>query len=394
MFEQVVDDPRTDPATLRRVAHWYFEIGRFGKAAEVMRVAVARMPEPDAATTNTLAWTLERDHQTDEARQYAEAAHALDPSYGPAVRLLAHLDRRAGDMERAARRLTDQLHRYPSESDWGLRYELAAVCDRLGQYDEAWTALCQAKSQLASQAADTFATLILHSPPAMGARAIGHRSRSAALAPGRRLVDAAKRHRVSDRLSPLGHHIARTDHRLAMRTRSTPTRSGILPSQFIEPLGVEGRRRDERHHRTPLVRPTQLVAGRETFYQLTENYLDQEVGERLLIEKNPLLTADLALPLRLFPEASLLVAPARPARRGFELSVHDDPAQLDQCASHRCRRGLPVLRRYHAPLAVVATAARLAHMRNPLRANDCRSPRRNQTSRRVSRAVLGPIDAG
>ncbi len=52
----------------------------------------------------------------------------------------------------------------------------------------------------------------------------------------------------------------------------------------------------------------QLIAGRETFYQMTENYLDQEIGGRLLVEKNPLLTADLPVALRLFPEASLLVA--------------------------------------------------------------------------------------
>jgi hypothetical protein len=58
---------------------------------------LARTAEPDAAITNTLAWTLERDHQTDEARQYSEMAHALDPSYGSAVRLLARLDRRVPD---------------------------------------------------------------------------------------------------------------------------------------------------------------------------------------------------------------------------------------------------------------------------------------------------------
>ena len=64
VFRQVVEDPRTDPATLRRIAHCYFAVGRFGKSAAVMRVALSRMAKPDALTTNTLAWTLERDHQT------------------------------------------------------------------------------------------------------------------------------------------------------------------------------------------------------------------------------------------------------------------------------------------------------------------------------------------
>ncbi|MCI0365829.1 MAG: sulfotransferase, partial [Phycisphaerales bacterium] len=84
--------------------------------------------------------------------------------------------------------------------------------------------------------------------------------------------------------------------------------TGILTSQFIEHLVWKA---DDAMSAIIELRsfdPAQLIAGREAFYQLTENYLDQEVGERLLIEKNPLLTADLALPLRLFPEASLLIA--------------------------------------------------------------------------------------
>ena len=93
-----------------------------------------------------MAWTLERDHQIDEARYYAEAAHTLDRSYGPAVRLLAHLDKRAGDLEGAANRLKRQLKSSPSDVDWSLQYELATVYDRIGQYDDAWMALCEAKA--------------------------------------------------------------------------------------------------------------------------------------------------------------------------------------------------------------------------------------------------------
>ena len=84
--------------------------------------------------------------------------------------------------------------------------------------------------------------------------------------------------------------------------------SGILQRQFVEPLVwrandamdaiIELRSFDEE----------QLIAGRESFYQMTESYLDEPIGERLLIEKNPLQTCDLPLVLRLFPEARMIVA--------------------------------------------------------------------------------------
>jgi Tfp pilus assembly protein PilF len=306
-FARVVDDARADTATLRRLAHCFFEVGRFDQAAQVMRVALARMTRPDAATTNTLAWTLERDNQTLEARHYAQQAHALDASYGPAVRLLAHLDRRAGDMQQAARRLSDHLRRYQSESDWALRYELAAVFDRLGQYDAAWEALSQAKSQLAPQVANHLRASYFI------------RQRQWELTTS---VTTADLRRWRQDLNILTPH-----KRIAFLTgfpRSGTTlleqiiashedtidtdESGILVSQFIEPLIW---RADDALGAIIELRsfdPPQLAAGRETFYELTESYLDEEIGTRLLIEKNPLLTADLPLALRLFPEARLLVA--------------------------------------------------------------------------------------
>jgi tetratricopeptide (TPR) repeat protein len=307
VFRRLLADPESNTETLRRVAHCYFEVGRFDKSAEVMRVALARMAEPDAATTNTLAWTLEREHRIDDAREHAEAAHAIDPSYGPAVRLLAHLDKRDGQMEQAAHRITEQLRRYSGDFDWGLCYELATVCDRLGRYDEAWTALCQAKLQLAEQAADHLKD--------------SHfiRRRQWELTRSVTSADLRRWHQARDSLTPL--------KRIALLTgfpRSGTTlleqiiashpdvvdtdESGILPSQFIEPIVWKADDVTSAIIEMRAFGIAQLTAGRETFYQLTESYLDQQIGTRLLIEKNPLLTADLPFALRLFPEASLLVA--------------------------------------------------------------------------------------
>lgn len=307
VFERVIEDPRTDPPMLQRVAHCYFEIGRFGKAADVMRVALARAAGPDAAITNTLAWTLERDHQTEEARQYAEMAHALDPSYGSAVRLLARLDRRADDLDQAAARLRDQLGRYSGGSDWSLQYELSAVLDRQGEYDAAWTSLCQAKSQLVPLVGDHL----------RGSYFIRHRQWE--LTQSVTPADLRRWHRAGDTLTAakriaflFGFPRSGTtllEQIIASQGDTIDTdESGILNGQFLAPLVWKAEDALSAIIELRSFDQDQLVAGRETFYQLTENYLDQPIGERLLVEKNPLQTADLPVPLRLFPEARLLVA--------------------------------------------------------------------------------------
>jgi tetratricopeptide (TPR) repeat protein len=307
VFSQVVDDPSADTATLRRIAHCFFEVGRFAKAVAVMRVAVARAPQPDASTTNSLAWVLERDHQIDEARQVADAAHAMDPSYGPAVRLLAHLDLRAGDLERAAQRITEQLRKFPSNSDWGLRYELAAVRDRLGHYDEAWAALCQAKLQLADKSADELRVSYYI------------RQRQWELTQSVTPADLRRWHQEGETLAPR--------RRIAFLTgfpRSGTTlleqiiatspdtvgtdESGILPYHFVSPLVWKAADAMDAILELRSFDADQLLVGRETFFQMTESYLNQQIGERLLVEKTPLQTADMPLSLRMFPEARWLIA--------------------------------------------------------------------------------------
>jgi tetratricopeptide (TPR) repeat protein len=306
-FARVVEDPRTDTATLRRVAHCYFEIGRFSQAAETMRAAFARMSQPDAETTNTLAWTLERDHQIDEARQFAESAHALDPAYGPAVRLLAHLDYRAGDLEGAASRLKNQLATMPGDFDWGLRYELATICDRLGQYDEAWTVLCEAKAQLSGETPEHLrASYFVRrrqwevTQSVTPADLRRWRQGGDSLAPPKRIAFLTGFPRSGTTL--LEQIIATNADTIAT------DESGILTRQFVQPLVWQADDAMDAVIELRSFDTGQLVAGRESFYEMTESYLDHPIGPRLLIEKNPLQTADLPLPLRMFPEARFLIA--------------------------------------------------------------------------------------
>ena len=222
------------------------------------------------------------------------------------MRLLAHLDRRAGELERAEGRLVEQLARYPSDFDWGLNYELASVLDRLGRYDAAWSALCQAKSQLTERAADQLRDSyfirrrqweLARSVTAVDLRR--WRQTGASLNPPKRIAFLAGFPRSGTTL---------LEQILASNADVIDTdESGILPSQFLEPLVWRAEDAITAIVELRSFDVDQIVAGREAFYHFTENYLDQSIRERLLIEKNPLLTADLPLALRLFPEALVLI---------------------------------------------------------------------------------------
>ena len=278
------------------------------------------------------------------------------PTPGPLVWLggetAGRLDRRAGDSTQAATRLRNQLSRYPGGSDWSLRYELAAVLDRLGQYDDGLDRALSGQDR-------NWRRLDGRAP--RGSYFVRRRQweltqsvTSADLRRWRQAGDRSRRQNASRFCPafPFGHNAARTDHRL-QATPSIPTNRASCNGQFLSRLVWKA---DDawRHHRIAFVRPEQLVAGVETFYQLTENYLDQPIGERLLIEKNPLQTADLPLPLRLFPEVAIARRAPRPARRRAELSVTMVPLNWIKCAGNQRRRGVPLLCRHDAALAVVA----------------------------------------
>lgn len=307
VFQELLTEPQSSPTTARRIAHCYFEVGRFGEAADAMRLSCARTPAPDAETWNTLAWILERNQCLDEAREKAETALNQSPDYSPAVRLLAHIDRRSGNFEQAEERLTSQLERYPGDFDWGLRYELAAVLDRQGKYDSAWNALLLAKQQLANRAARHLD--VSHS---IRQRQIYVTTSVTDVDLRRWQVDAEdasceKRHCILTGFPRSGTTLL--EQMLATSDFVVDTdESGILSTQFIAPLiwhnpdptsalielrGFDGE---------------QLRAGREAYFHMTERYLGSTQGKRLLIEKDPLLIADLPLPLRLFPQTKLLIA--------------------------------------------------------------------------------------
>jgi len=303
-FRRLLEHPNTPISTLKGIAKCYFQTGQFDLAAEAIRVAVARSGSSDSQLLELLAGALERDNQIAAAREQAMRSHALDPSSGRAVRLLAHLDKRQGNYVDAVDRLRTQLKLHPGDFDWGLRYELAASLDRLGEYTAAWQQLVLAKAQLQDQAAPHLA------------RSYQLRARQAAVLRQVTDADLQRWHNCVLDDSPqrltfmAGFPRSGTtllEQILAAHPKCVGTdETGILSTQFIQPIVEKATDPFDAVLELRSLTEDQIKVGRSIYRNLTKAFIRQPIDGSLLIEKDPMLTPNLLLPLRLFPQASII----------------------------------------------------------------------------------------
>ena len=93
----------------------------------------------------------------------------------------------------------------------------------------------------------------------------------------------------------------------------TTDETGVLQREFSQPILRDSPSASDSAAELRSLDPDQLDAGRDAYRRFTEAHLGEPVGSRLLVEKDPALTPDLPLPLRLFPEARV-VFPLRDPR--------------------------------------------------------------------------------
>lgn len=304
-LDRALAQPGVSAEQVCGIARLFFEVGRYADSARAMAV-IAERDGADEPTLTLYASALERDGKRDAAREVAGRALKLNPSSARACRTLAHLDKRDGAYDAAAQRLQDQLQRYPGDDDWRLRYELGGVLDRLGRYDEAWAVMAEAKRQLAPQSAGHMQQSHLirklqwdATCAVTDADLAAWRKRAGELAPPLRVTLMAGFPRSGTTL--LEQMVA--GHPDVVGTDET----GILGSQFITPLVWQHESAGAALDELRGFDDEQLAAGRETYLHATEQFIGEPIAGRLLIEKEPLMTADLPLPLRLLPEASILM---------------------------------------------------------------------------------------
>lgn len=302
---QLGTHPDATPGDLLPAAKLLFRIGRHRECARLTAKALSL--DPDSADIAAIhAASLERSGEVDQARSLLEQTLGQHPKHLRSVRLLAHIDRRDGRFERGRQRLEKHLARDSSAEDWRLRYELAAILDRLGEHEAAIKALAIAKHQLGGQAKPHHSQwraitarqwdLTTSLDPA---RLEAWATPAQALTPPLRLCLMAGFPRSGTTLLEQ----ILSSHADCLGTDET----GILTTQFRDPLVLARASAAEALAELDALGPEDVSVGRAEYLRCTGEYLGEDLGNRLLIEKDPLLTCDLVVPLRLFPEAKILM---------------------------------------------------------------------------------------
>jgi hypothetical protein len=303
LWERLLAHPDATPAHWLPAARLWFERRRFDGCARFTARALEVAPDsPDIAAMHASA--LERAGHSAAAADCAREWLGRHPGHARLVRQLARIERADGLLEQARGRLQECLERHPSPDDWRLRYELAAVLDQQEDAAGAMHELEVAKRSLAPETAR-------------------HRSvwrwQAARQWELTCELDAARltRWQQGDP-EPCGRiclmaGFPRSGTTLLERLLSRhpgcigTDESGILATQFRDPIVFGAASVAEVIGELEDYTPDDLAAGRSEYLRCTTDVLGAPPGDRWLIEKDPLLTADLALPLRLFPQARLLM---------------------------------------------------------------------------------------
>lgn len=280
-------------------------------ASDIAERFLRRATEEKGATSDMfvkLAEVLERDRRMDEACELVERALRMNDCSAVAMLARAHLLNRAGKVEEAERTLRTLLG---TVQDRNVRiragYELGAVLDRAGRYDEAMDVLLSTKALLKDDA-------------------VSHLARRRAMRERVRLLMQSVNPVIIRRWAELGSKLE-PKRRLAL-LGGHPSSGTTLLEQILDSHSDVVSAEETDHfqdyvgnpldQRWPVLVPILtvlesapkdvLLGCRESYFAATESCIQSSIGDRLLIDKNPSLTSYILMMIRVFPEISLLVA--------------------------------------------------------------------------------------
>jgi tetratricopeptide (TPR) repeat protein len=293
-------EPR-DMNLLLQVGHQY----QGARQPERARACFERAAAADAKAINpriSLALLLERQHRLGEARKVVEECLAIDAQDEQARYVSALLDRREGLLEPAESRLRELIRsdlRHPYVR-YSCRYELAQILDRAERFDEAMKLLAEAK-QLVRTLVDTDLLLKTYDHTAESARRFALRQPRDILQRWAKSFRSERRETIPP-LAFLGGH-PRSGTTLLERVLGTHPGVAALdePPAFAQVVEPAFRRTVEHTH-------AKLNALRRAYIRALLGEAGAPPGLNLLLDKNPSLTAQLPLILRVFPESRLLIA--------------------------------------------------------------------------------------
>ncbi len=282
------------------------DFGNYELAARWLQRAVEQNDAPPEALVK-LAEVYERLRRLEEAGELTDRALQKDGACASAQLLRAKLDRRAGQLVEAENRLRPLL----AKSDRVIRvqgwYELAAILDRQGRYDEAMAALLEAKA-LAREDAPPIAaraqaarawveeSLTRLTPDKLQA----WRDCGPALQPARRLAVLCGHARSGTTLleQVLDSHpdIVSAEETPIFLNYAHLALAGSFPENTPLQFMLD-------HAQVGV-----LNQCRQNYFRGVELFLGRPVAGRILIDKNPSLTRFIPAFARIFPELKLLIA--------------------------------------------------------------------------------------
>jgi Flp pilus assembly protein TadD len=302
-----------DDARLQTLlGHSYVLIRQFDRAIACYRRALELAPaSPDRPhILLELANMLERLHQLDDARQCAEEALALAPQLEKARYALAVIDRRTGDAAGAEarwRQIIEAAQAAPAviADSW---YQLAALADANGNYEQSFDSLTRAK-EILNRAA---------SPQRYDADDIARVSGRTftALTP----EHCQRWHEAAAQLKPLPSRLALlTSHPRSGTTlleqvldshpgATSADELQVMSEMVYMPLGQTASPQASVPAAFDLAAAADLDELRRAYWSAMEGALREPIASRLLVDKNPELTLLLPLVARVFPEMKIIFA--------------------------------------------------------------------------------------
>jgi tetratricopeptide (TPR) repeat protein len=311
-FEQAVRIAPDKTEALEIAGRLSLDFGRHQMAEDYFRRAVEQN-NTSAETFARLAELYERLNRIEDSSRLVDQALLLDDNCALAQLTRAKLYRQTHRLEGAEQLLRSFLatNNPINTNDRSLQirchYELGGILDRQGRYDEAMTAFLEAKKLVTPETEHDFALM-----KDFRAR-FETMQASLTVEMLQRWRDTASAFQPSRRLALLCGHARSGTTLLEQVLDSHPDIISVEEKDFFTKNAYATLKRGfpPEAHIVPILEAAPISAlqqSRESYFHFVELFLNQPVGSRLLIDKNPAFNHFIPAYIRIFPEIKFLVA--------------------------------------------------------------------------------------
>lgn len=308
-FERAVALAPNKTGALMLITDRWSDVRQFDAARKAGEAAMAQSPAPPGAFFQ-LGKIYLRQRQLDRAQELAERAAREHPEHESVLLIRGKIFREAGRWPEAEASLHKLLanSNATGEARATALYELGIGLDREQRYDEAMAAFVEAKN-LMRRAADPVRRILRAKQTTMKETQTGltaslvenwRKIGESDLQPNRKVAVLCGHARSGTTLLEyvLDAHpqIISADETAVFQGKAYPVISRSRSSRDTVISALEG------------IAPRIIRQARAEYFRGIEACIGETIGERLLLDKNPALTADMAALCRFLPEAKIFVA--------------------------------------------------------------------------------------